>query len=172
MNLVDKRKLLHIGTFERPVGLKGDIKVATYTSNLKFYLRYGSLMSEDSLTSWDLKLVRESNGKVIVKVKNLETFERAESLKGKKIFVERRNLPKIKKNEFYVVDLIDCKVVSIDNKLFGLAQSIENFGAGDLINVESKSSNNFYIPMNEDNIVSVDLQKKIIIISPMKGIID
>ena len=84
MNLVDKRKLLHIGTFERPVGLKGNIKVAMYTSNLKFYLRYGSLMSEDSLTSWDLKLVRESNGKVVVKVKNLETFERAESLKGKK----------------------------------------------------------------------------------------
>ena len=129
-------------------------------------------MSEDSLTSWNLKLVRESNGKVIVKVKNLETFERAESLKGKKIFVERRNLPKIKKNEFYVVDLIDCRVVSIDNKLFGLVQSIENFGAGDLINVESKSSNNFYIPMNEDNIVSVDLQKRIIVISPMKGIID
>ena len=164
--------MLHIGTFEKPVGLKGNIKATMYTCNLKSYLRYGPLMSEDSLTRWDLKLVRESKGKVIVKVKNMETCESVKSLKGKKIFVERRNLPKIKKNEFYVVDLIDCRVVSVDEKLFGWVHSIENFGAGDLINVKSKNSSNFYIPMNEDNIVSVDLQKRIIIINPMNGIIN
>ena len=169
---MEKRKLLHIGTFKKPVGLKGNIKITMYTSNLKRYLPYGPFMSEDSLTRWDLKLVRESKGKVIVKVKNMETCESVEPLNGKKIFVERRNLPKTKNNEFYAVDLIGCRVLSIDNKLLGLVQNIENFGAGDLINVESKSSNNFYIPMNEDNIVSVDLQKRIIVISPMKGIID
>ena len=57
-----------------------------YTSNLKRYLPYGPFMSEDSLTRWDLKLVRESKGKVIVKVKNMETCESVEPLNGKKIF--------------------------------------------------------------------------------------
>ena len=49
--------------------------------------------------------------------------------------------------------------------------SVKNFGASDLL--ETKISNNtFYIPMNKDNLVSVDMDKKKIIVNLMKGIID
>jgi ribosomal 30S subunit maturation factor RimM len=43
---------------------------------------------------------------------------------------------------------------------------------GDLIEIISDNKKNFYIPMNKDNLVKIDSEKKIIIVNPLKGILD
>ena len=49
---------------------------------------------------------------------------------------------------------------------------IDNFGAGDLVKVKRTNNKSFYIPMNEDNVVKVDLKKKLVIVNPIKGILN
>ena len=169
---MSKVKLIHIGTFSEPVGLKGEIKIITLITNPNSIVSYGPLMSNNSLITWDLKFIRVSNGKAVVKLKNMNTRESVESLRGKKIFVKRKNFPKVKKNEFYTMDLINCGVFSVDKKKIGIVKNIENYGAGDLINVKVNNCNEFLVPVNKDNIVSVDLLKKKIVINPIKGILD
>ena len=59
-----------------------------------------------------------------------------------------------------------------DNGNFlGKVISVDNFGAGDLLETMYKDKK-IYIPLNDDNVLSVDLEKKIIIVNPIKGIID
>ena len=60
----------------------------------------------------------------------------------------------------------------IYNSFLDSIKDIENFGAGDLIKIIMKNGNEILVPINKDNITSIDLSKKKIIISPMKGIID
>ena len=124
------------------------------------------------LTKWDLKLVRVSKRKAIAKLKNFNTRESVEMLRGKKIYLESINFPEIKENEFYIKDLINCEVFLQDKRILGIVKSIENYGAGDLINVKKDNGNEFLIPMNKQNVVLINLLKKKIVINPMKGIID
>ena len=59
-----------------------------------------------------------------------------------------------------------------EKKWFLETINLHNFGAGDLINIKKTNNQSFYIPMNEDNIVRIDTKKKLVIVSPIKGILD
>ena len=169
---MSKEKLIHIGTFGKPSGLKGEVKISIFTSNIKSFFNYKPLLVEDSFKELSFVFVRLSKGQAVVKIKNFKTYDSVKPLYGKKIFIERNNFPEIKKNEYYFTDLIDCEIVSLDKKNLGVVKSIENYGAGDLINVNAKNDKEFYMPINKENIVSIDLKKKIIVVNPMKGLID
>ena len=64
-----------------------------------------------------------------------------------------------------------CKIENEDGSFIGEVINVENFGAGNLLEVMHKGKN-FYKPLNDDNIVLVDINKKMIIAKPIKGIID
>lgn len=167
-----QNKLIHVGTFGRPVGLKGEINLISHTANLKLYIERCVLVNEDGSIGWHLRTVKLSKHRVIVKIKNKNTRESIESLIGKKIFVDRINFTRLKNNEYYIVDLVGCNIMFINKKIIGKVISVENFGAGNLINVKSIKDKNFYIPVNENNIISIDVENKKIIIDDIKGMIN
>ena len=70
-----------------------------------------------------------------------------------------------------VLFLIDCEIKHKNGALIGKVINVDNFGAGDLLETVYKSKK-IYIPMNEDNVLSVDIEKKISIINPIQGILE
>ena len=72
----------------------------------------------------------------------------------------------------YSSDLIGCKVTNTKNKFLGIVKDLKNFGAGDLLEIYDEKKKNFFIPMDKNNIVSVDIVNKIIITDPLLGLID
>ena len=167
-----RNQFIHIGTFGKPVGLKGEIKINMLTDSMHFFQQLRPFFAEDQYTIWDLQLIRMSKEKMIGKLKNHITRTSVEQLYRKKIFADRKKFPKTKTGEFYIIDLLDCKIQLKNNKIVGYINRIDNFGAGDLINVKPLKGNDFYIPMNKDNIVSIDLKKNIVVIHPIKGILN
>ena len=75
-------------------------------------------------------------------------------------------------SNLYIFDLIDSEVWIQNKNFLGKIINIDNFGAGDLINLKTKKDKTIYIPMNEENIVKIDIKKKIVIVNPVKGILD
>ena len=167
-----RNQFIHIGTFGKPVGLKGEINISMLTNNMDSFQQLSPFFAEDRYTIWNLQLLRMSKGNMIGKLKNHITRTSVEQLYRKKIFAHRKKFPKTKTGEFYMIDLIDCKIQLKNNKIIGHINRIDNFGAGDLINVKSLKGNDYYIPMNEDNIISIDLKKNIVVINPIKGILN
>ena len=92
-------------------------------------------------------------------------------LKNQKIFAPKEKFPKTKSNEYYADDLIGSKVVHKNGNFIGNVISVDNFGAGDLLEINFKE-NKFYIPLNDDNVISVDIENKNILVNPIKGVID
>ena len=162
--------LIHIGTFGDPVGLNGEIKLKVYSSNFKFFLKNSFLVNEVLLKIKN-SIIKEKNRYFIVKMNKMIDIENIKKFKGNKIFVERVHLPKINKNEYYIADLINCKIMSFDNKYLGLVKSIDNYGAGNLINV-LKNKKSFFISFDSENIISVNLKKKLIIVDLIKGMLN
>ena len=169
-----KKQLFHIGTFGKPVGLKGKIKITMHNFEFnKFNSKsLSSSLVDEANVFWNFQYLKINKNKLTGKLKKCNSINCAEKLNGKKIFIDINHLPKNKKNQFYIFDLINCEVKTSKNILLGNIIDIDNFGAGDLIKIKKDNNKSFYIPMNEDNVVKVDLKKKLIIVNPIKGILN
>ena len=167
-----KKQLLHIGTFGKPVGLKGEIKIIMHNLEFNTFKSLNTYLLDEETMFWDFQYLKINNNKLTGKLKKCNSINCAEKLNRKKIFIDRNNLPNNEKNRFYIFDLINCKVITSKNSLLGNIINIDNFGAGDLIKIKKNNNKIFYIPMNEENIVKVDIKKKLVIVNPIKGILN
>ena len=168
---MSKSSLVHVGTFGSPIGLKGEIKVLMLTSSFESFKMLKVYLNEDASVSWNFTKMRVINNKLIAHLQNCNNREDAEKFRGKKIFSKSSKFPEINKDEYYIRDLIGFIVIKINGKKIGNVVGVKNFGTSDLLetNINNKT---FYIPMNKDNLVSVDRDKKQIIVNLLKGIID
>ena len=167
-----KKQLFHIGTFGKPVGLKGEIKIIMHNLEFNTFKSLNTYLLDEESMFWDFQYLKINKNKLTGKLKKCNSINCAEKLNGKKIFIDINHLPKNKKNQFYIFDLINCEVKTSKNILLGIIIDIDNFGAGDLIKIKKDNNKSFYIPMNEDNVVKVDLKKKLVIVNPIKGILN
>jgi len=167
-----KNDLVHVGTFGQPQGLKGDIKINILTSSLKSFKILKNYFMEDGKTIFHFTALRKIGKKYIASLKGCEDRNAALDYKGIYIFSSKENFSKIGEDEYYVIDLIGCDVFNIKKESLGIVVDIKNFGAGDLIEIITGNKKNFYIPMNDDNLISVNILEKKIIANPMKGLLD
>jgi len=167
-----EKDLVHVGTFGHPQGLKGNIKINIFTSSLESFKMLKKYFIKDEKSVLVFKALRLVGKKIIGSVEESKDRDAALLFKGKHILTLRENFPKTKNDEYYVLDLINCKVMDIKNNTIGVVQDIQNFGAGDLIEIIFSGKNFFYIPMNDENLVSVDIINKIIIVNPIKGLLE
>ena len=169
-----KKQLFHIGTFGKPVGLKGKIKITMHNFEFNKFISksLSSYLVDEADMFWNFQYLKINKNIFTGKLIKCNSINCAEKLNGKKIFIDINILPKNKKNQFYIFDLINCEVKTSKNILLGNIIDIDNFGAGDLIKIKKDNNKSFYIPMNEDNVAKVDLKKKLVIVNPIKGILN
>jgi len=169
---VKKKEFVQVGTFGQPQGLNGDIKINIFTSSLESFKMLRSFFMEDGKSSLIFTSLRKIGKNNIGSIEGCEDRDAALGFKGKHIFSFRENFPKTNNDEYYVLDLIDCEVINVKQESLGKVIDIKNFGAGDLIEIINNGKKTFYIPMNEDNFINVDIDKKKILVNPIKGLLD
>ncbi len=160
-----------MGTFGAAVGLKGEIKINLLTTTFPVFKSLDQYYNFDQSTEWKFDFIKMRNEKCVALPSHCRNRDDAESLKDKKIFTSKDKFPKTKSNEYYVDDLIGCNIVHKDGNFIGKVISVHNFGAGDLLEIIFKEKK-IYIPLNDDNVISVDIENKNILVNPIKGIID
>tara|TARA_B100000579_G_scaffold106783_1_gene85059 strand:- start:298 stop:804 length:507 start_codon:yes stop_codon:yes gene_type:complete len=168
---LNKSNFIHVGTFGPPVGLKGEIKVNLLTSSFEFFKNLKIYYGDNFLDKYIFDNMRATNNKVIVHLENFFTRTDVEKLKGKKIFSKSTSFPKTEKNQYYFKDLIGCSVNLLDGNIIGEVISVDNFGAGDLIEVKM-NRRKIYIPLDKDNLISVNIESKEILVNPIKGVLN
>jgi len=168
---LNKSDLVHVGTFGVAIGLKGEIKINLLTSSLDVFKSLGYYYNSDRSIEWKFDSIVMRQQKCIAHPSNCKSRDDAEVLKNQKIFSLKNNLPYTKTNEYYVKDLVTCNIQHENGEFIGEVLSVDNFGAGDLLETMYKNKK-IYIPLNNDNVVCINIKKKTIIINPIKGIID
>ena len=168
---MNKSDLVHVGTFGTAIGLKGEIKINLLTSNIDVFKSFDCLYNFDRSIEWKVDSITMRQKKCVAKLSHCKSRSEAEDLKNQKIYTSKENFPSTKDNEYYVSDLIDCKIMHSNGNDLGEIIDVNNFGAGDLLET-IYNNKKIYIPMNKENVVSVDIEKKLIIVNPIQGIID
>ena len=168
---MSNKDIVLVGRFGAPVGLNGEIKVGIMTTTFEVFKKLNNYSNFDGSIVWNFRNITFKGNKCVVHIDNCFSPEDASKFKGQNIYSSKKNFPATGKNEYYISDLIGCKIILKKNITTGEVTNVKNFGAGDLLEV--KFENKFVlIPFNKENNISVNLIKKEIILDPIPGILD
>ncbi|MDR1026017.1 MAG: ribosome maturation factor RimM [Lactobacillus sp.] len=147
-------------------GIKGEVKVKSFTEIPEDIDQYGQVESQDGSKKFDIKVVGNSKELLRVKIKGVDDRNAAESLKGTEFYVSRDLLPDLDEEEFYHTDLIGLNVKSPDGEVIGKVLALYNFGAGDLIEIKFNSDNKVeMIPFTLAYVPEINIKDAIIVSS-------
>ena len=90
------KQLIHVGTFGKPVGLKGEIKIIMHNFEFNTFKSLSQYFVNEVSMFWNFQYLKMNNNKLVGKLKKCNSIECVEKLKGKKIFIDKNYLPKNK----------------------------------------------------------------------------
>ena len=106
----------------------------------------------------------------LAEIDGITAREQAQALSGTKLHINRDRLPEPLPDEYYHVDLVGSLVVTEKDEPVGKVIAVNNFGAGDLLDIRPPKGQTFYLPFHKDTIHNVS-EGKIIATIP-EGLID
>lgn len=125
-------------------GVTGEVRLKLFTESVDSLKRHKSY-NGGSLT---LKSVRAHKGGAIARFDEITDRNAAEALRSTLLTVLRAELPALAEGEYYHSDLIGLRCVSTEGEYLGTCMSVENFGAGDILEIEKPDGKRFMVPMN------------------------
>ncbi|MFL6754115.1 MAG: ribosome maturation factor RimM [Sphingomicrobium sp.] len=90
--------------------------------------------------------VRDSGKAAVARFEGVSDRSAAEALRGSLVEIDRSALPPLEENEYYHVDLIGLRAVDREGQGIGIVVAVENYGAGDLLEIETEGGKRSLIP--------------------------
>ena len=138
-------------------GVRGAVKLWTFTEDPLAVMQYGALATKDGARSFEVANAREAKGHLVATLKGIATREDAERLNGIELYVAREKLPATDDDEYYHADLIGLAAFDATDQPLGRVIAIHNFGAGDIIEIAPPHGATMLLPFTNAVVPSVDL---------------
>ncbi|MGX9390682.1 ribosome maturation factor RimM [Nitrobacteraceae bacterium UC4446_H13] len=138
-------------------GVRGAVKLWTFTEDPLAVLDYGPLSTKDGTRRFEVSTAREAKDHLVATLQGVTTRNDAEKLNGLELYVSREKLPPAEDGEYYHVDLIDLAAVSPDGAPIGRVVAIHNFGAGDVIEIAPPKGATLLLPFTDAVVPTVDI---------------
>jgi 16S rRNA processing protein RimM len=136
--------LILLGRITGAHGIRGAVKLKSFTTDPKAIATYGALTTADGREVEILRM-KPTNDGFIADLKNIKDRNQAETLKGQDLSLPRERLPDTEDSEVYLVDLIGQDAMHNGAKI-GTVIGIENFGAGDLLDIDTGAKESLLVP--------------------------
>ena len=147
-------------------GIKGEVKVKSFTADDVDVDAYGKLENKDGSKSFALKVVGHSKELLRCKIKGINDRNAAESLIGTELFVNREVLPELDEEEYYLADLIGLKVLDKSSVEVGVVAGVYNFGAGDILEIKVLETGKLeMLPFTKEYVPEVNIAKGYVTVS-------
>jgi 16S rRNA processing protein RimM len=128
-------------------GVTGEVRLKLFGEGVAALKRY-RVFNDATLTLKALK--DDGKGGAIARFAEIADRTAAEKLRGTALTVPRSALPPLAEGEYYHADLIGLRAVSTTRAALGVCVAVENFGAGDVLEIERPDGKRFMVPMREE----------------------
>jgi len=140
-------------------GVTGEVRLKIFGEGVAALGRYRAF-NDSALT---LKKLREDGkGGAIARFDEVTDRNAAEALRGTELTVPRSALPELDEGEYYHADLIGLPALSTTGEALGTVVAVENFGAGDVLEIERPEGKRFMVPMREEAVPEWDGERVVV----------
>lgn len=153
-------RLIVVGALAGAHGVRGDVRVRSFTEDSDAIFDYGPLLDEAGKPVLIAKSWRPASDHFIVTPKTSRQKEEWDAMKGTTLHVSRADLPPADDDEFYIEDLVGLKAVGPEGEVIGTVKTVQNFGAGDLLEVEPDASGSpaYFVPFTLKDVPAIDFE--------------
>ena len=155
-----------IGVITGAHGMAGAVKVKSFTADPADLTSYGAVTDETGKRQFHLSLVKQNAKALVIKVDGIADRTAAEQLKGTEVYIPRDALPQLEEDEFYNSDLAGLQVELEDGKKFGVVRMVDNFGAGDVMEIEMTNGKTAFYSFTKAVVPVVDLENRRMVLNP------
>lgn len=165
-------KYLELGQIVNVKGLKGEVKVNSFTDDNTKFERIPKVFikRKETLTEYEIEKVGYNKNQVIIKFKNIDTVEEAEKLRNSYIVVDREIFGELPEGVYYIADLIGLDVFTEANEYLGKVDDIFSTGSNDVYVVKDELGKQKLLPGIDEVIKVINIESGKIIVNLIEGL--
>lgn len=163
-------KLICVGAIMGAFGVRGEVRLKSFCADPESIADYSPLSTESG-QSYEITLTGTVKGGFGARLSGVADKEAADAMRGTRLYAKRADLPTLPDDEYYHSDLIGLLVLDTGGEELGKVTSVQDFGAGDILEVYGKGLKEaVLLPFTLANVPTIDLAAGKIIADPPEGL--
>jgi 16S rRNA processing protein RimM len=169
----DRANRVCLGIVTGPHGVRGEVKIKSFTDLPEDVAAYGPLEDETGTRSFSLTVTGQAKGAVRARLAGVYDRDQAAALKGTKLYATRGDLPELPTDEYYHSDLVGLLVERESGEVIGQVTAAHDFGGGDLIEVTLAGSGaEVLLPFTKELVPRVDITAGRLVVTGIEGFVE
>lgn len=166
--------LLQVGIITSTHGVRGEVKVYPTTDDPRRFRRLKEVVLDTGREKINLEIegVKFFKQFVILKFKGLDNINDIEKYRQKSLYVTRKNVVRLQRDEYFIADLIGLKVQDEDGTELGTVKDVIETGANDVYEVEMADGRSLLLPAIKQCILNVDVENGMMQVHVLEGLLD
>ncbi len=155
-----------VGLISGAFGVKGEIRLKSFCANPEDISNYSPLICDNG-HEYTIKITRQVKGGFAARLSGVRFKDEADALAGFKLSADRALLPNLPDDEYYYTDLIGLDVLDTGGESIGKIASVDNHGAGDILEIRGPSlKGSMLLSFTKEIVPTVDLTAGRVIVDP------
>ena len=147
-----------IGVIAGAHGVRGQVRIKSYTEDPAGFAAYGPITDEAGNRRFAVTVTGSAKGVVLARIEGVGDRDAAQALRGTRLYVDRAALPEPDDEEvYYHADLIGLSAEDAEGTFLGRVIAVQNYGAGDLLEIEGPDRTEIVVPFTRAVVPLVDL---------------
>ena len=167
-------ELYQVGAITQTHGIRGEVKVFPMTDDISRFKNMKELILDTGKERLKLEVTgaRPQKNLVILKFKGIDNINDVEKYKGCGLFVSKENRVKLKKDEYFIADLIGTKAIDEQEEEIGTIVDVLQTGANDVYIIDLDDGRELLLPAIRQCVLEVDVEAGFIKIHILEGLLD
>lgn len=167
-------ELLQVGIITSTHGVRGEVKVYPTTDDVKRFKKLKDIILDTGKEQLTLEIegVKFFKQMVILKFKGIDTLNDVERFRQKSLYVTRSNAVRLRKDEYFIADLIGIQVYDEENKELGTLEDVLATGANDVYVIKLVDGRELLLPAIKQCILNVNVEERSMQVHVLEGLLE
>ncbi|MCR3759338.1 ribosome maturation factor RimM [Clostridium felsineum] len=155
-----------IGQIINTHGVRGELKIYPLTDDVNRFDALDSVYIDNEVRK--VISVKKQPNKLILKIEGIDTLDEAVKYKNKYIKVLREDAVELKEGQYFIKDIIGCKVFDENDNLLGEVYDVINTKNNDVYCIKRDGKQDLLVPALKEIVLKIEMENKKIIIKAVE----
>ncbi len=160
---------IEVGKIVNTHGIRGDVKINPFMDDVEAFRKFKYLYIKDNKVK--VKGVKFVKNNPIVSLEGTDSVEKAELLRNTPVYIDEEMLPELSDNEFYIKDIINLSVETVDGEYLGKITDVFKTGSNDVYEILKEDGKKFLIPAISQVVKEINIKENKVTVELLEGLL-